>query len=194
MHVKIETSVVIQTYKEAECVYEYTPTTPCPQCPIEFPKDAIERFRKRYEREGLSHEKVIRYLNELTAKAKNREMPYRVYIKEWRRVFAEYIRPMPEDISKQRFFVEIEGEMYRSQPPNEGRMDYCRACGNRIHWDVSLVADFDVLPHEPKYRIGKPKRQCPKCGRLGSSYTDKRGYVYYQHFVDGKRKVCYIKK
>ena len=64
----------------------------------------------------------------------------------------------------------------------------CKLCKRPHVWRISVGSDLKILSRR------KVKETCPRCGRLGTKYIDKRGYAYFQHWVEGKRQVCYIGK
>ena len=63
----------------------------------------------------------------------------------------------------------------------------CLKCGRTNLWAFIAVSDLEIKPR-------KILEKCPKCGEQGSEYIDKRGFIYFQHYREGKRKVCYIGK
>ena len=67
----------------------------------------------------------------------------------------------------------------------------CSACRAPNIWRISVGSDIKVLTRR---EIKEPKEICPRCALEGSKYVDNRGYVYFQHYIEGERKVCYIGK
>ena len=67
---------------------------------------------------------------------------------------------------------------------------YGKQCPECKVWNIwAFVATTEV-----KIQPMKIKEKCSKCGLPGSKYIDGRGYVYFQHYREGKRRVCYIGK
>jgi len=69
----------------------------------------------------------------------------------------------------------------------------CQKCDYRSEFSIKIFSDLEPQPMLPKYEKIK-KTKCPKCGMLGTTAKDKRGYIRFMHYRNGTRKVCYVGK
>ena len=171
----------------------------CPHCPSKLPEDKIEKaLDERKYRTGLfNHIKLVQHLNNLTKRAKQEKISYTKYSKEWKKI--QMIIERGDYVIYTRYLPELNNKFHLNcaEYPDI-HQEKCNKCKRITRFDLFIEPDIELLPCLPKYirraKGVKPKEKCPKCGKLGIPHTDKRGYLKFYHYKDGKRIVCYIGK
>lgn len=130
------------------------------------------------------YDAIIKRMNDLTLRARNREITWEKYRRKWNRINRN-------DYYYLQIMFRVLGKGLAESNVNET----CQTCGFTTTFKVTVESDLKLLPFEPKYRkvSMENKKVCPKCGMLGIPHVE-RGYTRFYHYRQGKRKVCYIGK
>lgn len=151
----------------------------CEQCEkMKLAKDEKEFFLESLRRSALEEEQKIKEWNEEIDKIPKEEYDD----KETHFLTLAFTRSPA-----------LEEAMETNEPakPYETRVGKrCPACHAPHVWKISVGNDVKVLTR----REIKVREVCPRCGKEGSKYVDKRGYVYFQHYEEGKKTSCYVGK
>jgi len=156
----------------------------CPYCQKSPTKEHMQKLLEQHKPRILGYERIVKHMNKLTNKAKNHKITWRKYSQQWKR------------LNRQLNVENPKGMLYEKLHPKVW-LDYitegCQKCDYGSEFTIKIFSDLEPQPMLPKYeKIVKTK--CPKCGMLGTSTKDKRGYTRFMHYRNGKRKVCYIGK
>jgi len=156
----------------------------CPYCLTEPTKEHMQKLLEQYKPTILGYERIVTRMNKLTNKAKNRKITWREYSQQWKRLNRQLNLENPK-----------RGIGFKLHPRVEldSITEGCQKCNYGSSFHIRIFSDLEPQPMQPKYEK-IPKTKCPKCGMLGTSTKDKRGYVRFMHYQNGKRKVCYIGK
>lgn len=156
----------------------------CPSCLTEPTKQHMQEVLEKYKPRILGYERIVRRMNNLTNKALNRKITWREYSQQWKK------------LNRQLNLENPKGMRYEKLHPKvalDSILETCQKCAYYSTFSIKIFSDLEPKPMLPKYeKILKTK--CPKCGMLGTTTKDKRGYVRFMHYRNGKRKVCYIGK
>lgn len=156
----------------------------CPSCQTTPSKQNMQRLMKEYKPRMLEYERIVRRMNKLTKKAKARKIAWWKYSTKWKRLNRQFNLENPNEI--------IGGKLYPKRVI-ESILEFCQKCNMGSGFHIEIFSDLEPQPMLPKYAKIQ-KTTCPKCGMLGTSTRDQRGYVRFMHYRNGKRKVCYIGK
>ena len=169
----------------------------CVYCSHE--KELAEEFRPKgleYKRMILTEEEKEFFLKELreivsreedAIKTWNREVE-EIDEYEYEEVEREWFDKVSVHISRREDFEEALERKESVKPLKRFVGKRCPICERPHVWKISVGSDVKVLSRR------KIRETCPRCGRLGTRYVDKRGYAYFQHWEEGERQVCYIGK
>jgi len=156
----------------------------CPYCQKTPTKQNMQKLLEEYKPRILGYERIVRRMNKLTKKAKNRKITWREYSQQWKRLNREL------NIENRKWGI---GFKLHPKVCLDSILESCQKCDYGSEFSIRIFSDLEPQPMQPKYdKILKTK--CPKCGMLGTTTKDKRGYVRFMHYRNGKRKVCYIGK
>lgn len=163
------------------------PRKMCPNCEVmEPPKEHIEFMKRRVGGIMEALEEIVKKWNREVVKIQDSE-EYSEAKRELLEGLTLDLKTKFEDAMRQGgtlSFSDIFGIKCEGWESETGTH---YSCGRINFWKVTAYSDIPITPR-------KELEVCPKCGKGGSKYVDKRGYVRFYHYERGERRVCYIGK